>query len=89
MNPEFAKFVNDAADVKTSGRWSATNAKIERLAAKPGAGNEWHVQLFGSICYQVLSEYHRLQNAYSAERENASLLAWRARNLLELSVWAK
>ena len=64
------------------------NAKIERLAAKPGAGNEWHVHLFGSICYQVLSEYHRLESAYSAERENAPLLAWRARNLLELSVWA-
>lgn len=88
MSPEFAKFVNDAADVKTSGRWAAMNAKIERLAAKPGAGNEWHVQLFGSVCYQVLSEYHRLERAYSAEGENASLLAWRARNLLELSVWA-
>jgi hypothetical protein len=89
VSPEFAKFVNDAADVKTSGRWSAMNAKIERLAAKPGAGNEWHVQLFGSICYQVLSEYHQLERAYSAESENASLLAWRARNLLELSVWSK
>jgi hypothetical protein len=87
--PEFAKFVNDAADVKVSGRWSAMNAKIERLAAMPGAGAEWHVQLFGSICYQVLSEYNRLENAYRAPGENASLLAWRARNLLELSVWSK
>ena len=89
MSPEFAKFVNDAADIKTSGRWNAINAKIERLAARPDAGNEWHVQLFGSICYQVLSEYHRLERAYNAESENASLLAWRARNLLELSVWSK
>jgi hypothetical protein len=89
VNPEFAKFVNDAADVKTSGRWNAMNAKIERLAAKPGTGNEWHVQLFGSICYQVFSEYHQLESAYRAERANASLLAWRARNLLELSVWSR
>jgi hypothetical protein len=88
VSPELAKFVTDAADIKTSGRWNDMNAKIERLAAKPGAGNEWHVQLFGSICYQVLSEYHRLERAYNAESENASLLAWRARNLLELSVWA-
>jgi hypothetical protein len=88
VNPEFAKFVNDAAYIKVSGRWSALNAKIERLAARPGVGNEWHVQLFGSICYQILSEYHRLESAYSVERENASLLAWRARNLLELSVWS-
>jgi hypothetical protein len=89
VNPEFAKFVNDAADVKTSGRWTAMNAKIERLAAKPGTGDEWHVQLFGSLCYQVFSEYHRLESAYGAEHENASLLAWRARNLLELSVWSR
>lgn len=89
MSPEFAKFVTDAADVKKSGRWNAMNVKIQRLAAKPSAGDEWHVQLFGSICYQVFSEYHRLESAYGAERENASLLAWRARNLLELSVWSR
>jgi superfamily II DNA or RNA helicase len=49
VNPEFAKFVNDAADIKTSGRWGAMNAKIERLAARPGAGNEWYVQLLGAL----------------------------------------
>lgn len=88
MNPDFANFVDEAATVKTSGRWDAMNAKIRVLAARPGAGNEWYVQLFGALCYQVFSEYHRLENAYSAGHENASLLAWRARNLLELSVWS-
>jgi hypothetical protein len=88
VNPEFAKFVDDAANVKTSGRWDAMNTKIKRLAAKPGAGNEWYVQLFGALCSQVFSEYHQLKNAYGAGRENASLHAWRARNLLELSVWS-
>jgi hypothetical protein len=89
VNPEFARFVNDAADIKTSGRWGAMNAKIERLAARPGAGNEWYVQLLGALCYQIFSEYHLLDSAYNVERENASLLAWRARNLLELSVWSR
>ncbi len=88
MNPDFANFVDEAATVKTSGRWDAVNAKIRVLAARPGAGNEWYVQLFGALCYQVFSEYHQLKNAYSAGHENASLLAWRARNLLELSVWS-
>lgn len=88
MTPELAKFVDDAANVKTSGRWAAMNAKIERLARKPGSGNEWHVQLLGALCYQVFSEYHQLENAYGFLGENTSLLAWRARNLLELSVWS-
>ncbi|MGO4569333.1 DUF5677 domain-containing protein [Rhizobium sp. 2YAF20] len=89
VNPEFAKLVDDAANVKTSGRWGAMDAKIKRLAATPGDGNEWYVQLFGALCCQVFSEYHQLETAYSDGRENASLLAWRARNLLELSVWSK
>jgi hypothetical protein len=89
VNPEFAKHVADAANVKSSGRWAAMNAKIERLAEKPGVGNEWYVQLFGGLCYQVFSEYHLIESAYGDERQNASLLAWRARNLLELSVWSR
>jgi hypothetical protein len=89
MNPQFAKFVDDAAKVKTSGRRAAMNAKIKRLAAKPGVGNEWYVQLFRSLCYQVFSEYRLLKDAYENERESSpSLLAWRARNLLELLVWS-
>jgi hypothetical protein len=89
MTPEFTKFVDDAANVKTSGRWAAMNVKIKRLAAKPGAGNEWYVQTFGSLCYQVFSEYCLLKTAYDEKRGNdASLLAWRARNILELSVWS-
>ncbi|MGA9825022.1 MAG: hypothetical protein WBQ53_09355 [Methylocystis sp.] len=89
MNHEFRKFIDDAAAIKTSGRWAAMNVKIERLAAKPGVGNEWYVQTFGSLCYQVLSEYYLLKDAYDEKRNNdASLLAWRARNILELSVWS-
>ncbi len=88
-NPVFSKFVADAANIKESGRWTALNERIFQMADKPGAGNEWYVQLFGQLCYQVLSEYNSLKHTYD-EKQNgdASLLAWRARNLLELSVWA-
>ncbi len=89
MDPVFAKFVDDAADVATSGRWAAMNAEIERLAAEPGPDNAWYVQLFGSLSFYVFSEYLLLRNTYAAKRTGeAPLLAWRARNLLELSVWA-
>jgi hypothetical protein len=64
------------------------NEKIVRLAENPGDGNAWQVQLLGALCFQVLSEYRRLQDAHAAERTDPALLAWRARNLLELSVWS-
>lgn len=90
MDPVFSQFVDDAADIKSSGRWAALNGRIKQMATSPGAGNEWYVQLFGQLCYQVLSEYHLLQEAHAAERgRDTQLLAWRARNLLELSVWAE
>jgi hypothetical protein len=90
VNPVFSRFVDDATDIKSSGRWTALNGHIKQVAASPGADNEWYVQLFGQLCYQVLSEYRLLQDAHMAKRDgDAQLLAWRARNLLELSVWAE
>jgi hypothetical protein len=87
-NPVFSQFVADAANIKESGRWAAMNEKIACLAKNPGAGKAWQVQLLGALCFQVFSEYRRLQDARAAERTDPSLLAWRARNLLELSVWS-
>ena len=89
MDPEFTKFVDDAANIATSGRWAAVNAGIKRLAANPGVGNEWYVQLKGSLYFQVFSEYLHLKKAYEEKQDgDVSLLAWRARNLLELSGWS-
>lgn len=90
MRPEFAEHVGNAAQIKKSGRWSALNTKIKRLAANPGKGNEWYVQLYGSLCFQVFSEYLSLEKDYMelCERD-VSLLAWRGRNLLELFIWSK
>ena len=89
MRPEFAKHVKSAAQIEESGRWSALNTKIESFAANPSKGNGWYVQLYSSLCFQNFSEYLLLKKDYTERHErNVSLLAWRARNLLELFTWA-
>ena len=89
MDPEFSRLVDAAADISTSGRWAAVNARIEYLAANPGVDNGWYVQVLGSLCFQMFSEYLLMKRSYEEERDaDSSLLAWRARNLLELSVWS-
>jgi hypothetical protein len=87
-NPDFTKWIEDAAQIRTSGRWTAVNAKIERMADNTGAGNEWYVQILSSLVFQLLSEYSRLTRTYEENRgTDISVLAWQARNLMELWVW--
>ena len=89
MDPTFSEFVEAADDIRRSGRWTAVNAAIETLAANPGVDNAWYVQVLGALCFHVFSEYRALRRVYEENRDgDTSLLAWRARNLLELSVWA-
>src|ERR1700757_1310258 len=89
MDPEFSRLVEEAAAIANSGRWEVVNKRIEAMATNPGRGNEWWVRLFGSLCFQNFSEYLSLKRAYEDNRDNdAALLAWRGRNLLELAVWA-
>jgi hypothetical protein len=87
MDPEFSRLINEAANIRESGRWAAVNERIKQLAANPGVDNDWWVQLFGSLCFQVFSEYLSLIRSHEEKRDGASALAWRARNILELSVW--
>jgi hypothetical protein len=90
MISEFTRYVDNAAAIAESGRWSAMNERIKRLATKPGLNNEWYVQLFGSLCFQIFNEYTLATSSFTEKRSgDATLLAWRARNLLELSVWCK
>jgi hypothetical protein len=45
--------------------------------------------LVASLCDKVFLEYFCLKHAYEERNsDSAALLAWRARNLLELSVWS-
>lgn len=88
-DPLFTRFVEEAAAIRTSGRWEKVNEAIERLAGNPGKDNGWYVQVIGGLCFCVFSEYLSLKRAYEERRaRDCSLLAWRARNLLELSVWS-
>src|SRR5579862_7737146 len=89
MDSELSRFVEDAALIATSGRWEALNERIKEMAASPGGPeNIWRVELFAGLCSQLFSEYLLLKcaNQDTAARD-VSVLAWRARNLLELSVW--
>lgn len=89
MDTEFSSFVNDSAGIAASGRWAAVNARIEAVAANPGPENAWWVQIFASLCSQNFGEYLSLKRAYeNKQNDDVALLAWRARNLLELSVWS-
>ena len=89
MDPEFSRLVNQATDIAASGRWATVNARIEGLAANPGENNAWWVKLFAGLCFQNFSEYKSLKRAHeNTQNGTATLLAWRARNLLELSVWS-
>ena len=88
-DPVFSKFVETADAIRTSGRWASVNLAIERLAKNPGPDNEWYVQVVGGLVFSVFSEYSSLRNAYADRVDRgSSLLAWRARNLLELCVWS-
>jgi hypothetical protein len=89
VNPEFAKHVLAADNIRTSGRWGAMNAKIKHLASNTAPQDEWYLELFAGLCYQSYSGYDLMRRAYDAEqRGDVPLIAWRARNLLEISIWA-
>jgi hypothetical protein len=90
MDPELSRLIDLAANIAASGRWKIVDEKITHLAANPGKGDAWWVQVFACLWYQVSSEYSLLKSAYAdKKRRDVALLAWRARNLLELSVWCR
>lgn len=90
MDSELVGFVELAAGIATSGRWDAVNETVKQWAARPKRNEEmWYGELFASLCFRVFHEYSALKEAYAAPppKEDLALLSWRARNLLELSVW--
>lgn len=88
MKDEFARLTREAADIKSSGRWAALNQKIYQLADNHNGHEAWQVQVIAALCAQNFSEYIALKKAYEETGSEPSLLAWRARNLLEISVWS-
>jgi len=87
MDQEQSRFFELADDISKSGRWTIINDKIQRLTANPMPGNEWWVELFGKLCFRLFKEYLLLKRDYEAKHKETALLAWRSRNILELSIW--
>ena len=90
MDSEPAGFVEHAASIAASGRWDAVNETVKHWAARPKRKDEmWYGELFADLCFRVFHEYSALKEAYVAlpPKEDLAPLSWRARNLLELSVW--
>jgi len=91
MDAELDEFVEQAESIAASGRWDAVNETVKQWAARPKIEGEiWYGELFGNLCFRVFYEYSALKEAYAAAppKDDLALLSWRARNLLELSVWA-
>lgn len=88
MDLELTPSVDYAVAIATSGRWAALNSRIVHYAGTPEAGGHWHFHLFSKLVLQVFNEYSLLKTAYyEPSTGDLSLIAWRARNLLELRVW--
>src|ERR1700740_3242192 len=86
----FRDMVNLADQIATSGRWDNLNNGIVRLA-KNYADREdvWNLQTLSGLTFLLFAEYNLLKEANKNQRRDTiSLIAWRARNLLELAVWA-
>ncbi len=88
MDPEITQSVDYAASIATSGRWTALNKQIIYYSGTPEAGGHWHFPLFSKLVFRVFHEYSALKTAYyEPKTDDLSLIAWRARNLLELRIW--
>ena len=87
MNQDFADIPNCAAEIVRSGKWEAIGDSLRKHCL---AGEEWWRQLLTSLYAQGSSEYRGLTSAYAnVGSKDPPLLAWRARNLLELCVWSR
>jgi hypothetical protein len=86
----FPTMVDLAVQIGTSGRWAALNDAIKRLGKSYGGHEDvWYLQTLSGLAFLILAEYNLLKEADDDHRRyTVSRLAWHARNLLELSVWA-
>jgi hypothetical protein len=85
---ELSKWGERAESIAASGRWAAANDRIKHVCAYPPGGESWRMQVVASLCAANFAEYLALKAAHADLHGASSLIAWRARNLLELSVWA-
>jgi len=85
---DITDFINEVEDIKTSGRWNSLNEKIKILSAVSDNESEWITSVFSGLIYRIFKEYHRMQEAHKYTDDDLAIVAWHARNLLELGVWS-
>jgi Family of unknown function (DUF5677) len=88
LAPEPKDWIEKASDIGTTGRWEALNKRLVRLFNQPGEADRILIQVCGALCASIFSEYLAMKREYEDSNSGPPLIAWRARNLLELSVWS-
>jgi hypothetical protein len=90
MDAKISQHIEEAERIRTSGRWKAIAEEVNAWANQTDdSGNKWFVELLAGLGNQIYGEYSALVSAYNLkEPKDPALIAWRARNLLELSIWA-
>jgi hypothetical protein len=86
MDPRLSRWTDRAADLAEPERWAAVNENLARLS-KVAGGEQWWIRVIGRLAAQLFSEYLSLKEAHGDTRAGSALVAWRARNLLEISIW--
>lgn len=89
VDPEARALIDTAVAIYSSGRWKAINQVIDNMARDPQQRRKWSWRVHAPLCTAVFSNYLALRRIHEQTADgDISALAWRARNLLELSVWA-
>lgn len=87
MDDALSQWVAQAKEVRNSGRWRALNARILAMYVDNSPETDWWNHVVASVAAQNFAEFSAMEYEYD-NRPDAALLAWRSRNLLEISVWA-
>lgn len=89
MTFDFTDHIKEADEIRTSVRWNALNEKIKKQAAISDKKLEWRSHVFSGLTYRIFSEYHRIKEAHERNDDELAIVAWHARNLLELMIWTR
>ncbi|MFN7114125.1 MAG: DUF5677 domain-containing protein [Alphaproteobacteria bacterium] len=83
-------WIVQAEAIKTSGRWSDHNSRIvSYLNSGIDEKKLWWIEVISTLTYECFREYTALKLAFdTGAADDISLIAWRTRNLLEISMWA-
>jgi hypothetical protein len=81
-------YIDAALEISKSGRWNALNEFIKKLADNPAQYGIWRTEVFGKLSYRTFLEFRELKLASEKDGDQISTIAWHARNLLEICVWA-